>query len=177
MKSKTKSMLYISLGATFIALSSWITLPFPIPFTMQTFAIFFLLKVFGGRIGGLSVLFHISMGLIGLPVFSGFRGGVSELVSPTGGYIIGFAVTGALYFALYSLLNKKRTLDMLFPYICLTLCYGVGTAWYMNYISAEGEIGLVSALSVCVLPYIVPDVIKIFLATLVAKKLKRHIKG
>lgn len=176
MKSKTKSMLYISLGATFIALCSWLTIPFPIPFTMQTFAIFFLLNVLGGRIGGLSVLFHIAMGLIGLPVFSGFKSGISALLSPTGGYIIGFALIGALYFALYAILKKNRIVDMLMPYVCLTLCYGVGTAWYMNYVSAEGRIDLLSALAVCVLPYIVPDIIKMILATFTGNKLRKHIK-
>lgn len=176
MKAKIRKMMYVSLGATLIAVSSWIIVPFAIPFTMQTFAVFFLPKLFGGKIGGLAVLFHLAIGMVGLPVFSGFQSGVSALLSPTGGYIIGFALVGAFYFALDSFLRKNHTLSMILPYICLGVCYALGTSWYMLYISAQTSVGLLSALAVCVLPYVVPDIIKILLATITAERLKKYIK-
>ncbi len=175
MKEKTKKITYASLGAVFLTIGSWITVPFAIPFTMQTFALFFVLGAFGGKIGGISVFIHISLGLLGLPVFSGFQSGISALFSPAGGYVVGFALAGTLYFALYSVLNKNRLLDIAMPYICLVLCYTLGTAWYMLYISSESQIGFASALSVCVFPYVIPDIIKVTLASITAEKLKRLI--
>lgn len=173
MKERMKSMIYVSLGAVFITVCSWITVPFAIPFTMQTFGIFFVLKAFGGKIGGLSIFLHTAMGFIGLPVFSGFNSGISALLSPTGGYIIGFLLTGTIYFALQSIFNKNRIIRVAVPYVSLVVCYVLGTVWYMQYISAESEIGLVSALSICVFPYIIPDVLKITLAGISAEKLKK----
>ena len=175
MKKKMRSMTCVSLGAVFIALCSWITIPFVIPFTMQTFGIFFVLNAFGGKIGGLSILLHIAMGFIGLPVFSGFNSGLSALFSPTGGYILGFLVAGTSYFALQSLFEKNGALYKAAPCASLAVCYVLGTAWYMQYISAGSEMGLVSALSVCVFPYILPDIIKILLATVAARRIKRFI--
>ena len=170
MKANAKKITHASLGAVFLTIGSWITVPFAIPFTMQTFALFFVLGVFGGRIGGISVFIHISLGLLGLPVFSSFQSGISALLSPVGGYVIGFAFTGVLYFALYSILNKNRLLGVTLPYICLVMCYTLGTAWYMLYISAESQIGLA-----CVFPYVIPDIIKITLASITARKLKKLI--
>ncbi|MBE6691986.1 MAG: biotin transporter BioY [Ruminococcaceae bacterium] len=175
MKEKTKKITYAALGAVLLTIGSWITVPFAIPFTMQTFALFFVLGAFGGKIGGVSVFIHIALGLLGLPVFSGFQSGISALLSPTGGYVIGFALAGALYFAVNSILNKNRMLDIALPYICLGACYAFGTAWYMLFVSAEGQIGLVSALSVCVFPYVIPDIIKVTLARVTSEKLKRLI--
>ncbi len=175
MKAKLKKITYASLGAVILTIGSWITVPFAIPFTMQTFALFFVLHAFGGKIGCISVLIHTAMGLLGLPVFSGFLSGISALISPTGGYIVGFLLTGALYFALYSIFGKKRIIRWILPLFCLVTCYGLGTAWYMLYISAQREIGFVSALSVCVLPYIVPDIIKVCLGIISAKRIKRFL--
>ena len=177
MKS-VKSMTYIALGAVFITSGSWITIPFAIPFTMQTFALFFVLKIFGGRVGGASILLHTAMGILGLPVFSGFKSGISAVVGPTGGYIIGFAIVGAVYFALESILkeNANRILmNWICPILSVVACYGMGTAWYMNYISAETEIGLLSALSVCVLPYILPDLVKIYFAMKMGERVKKYL--
>ena len=173
MKARLKKITYASLGAVLLTIGSWITVPFAIPFTLQTFALFFVLHTFGGKIGCISVLLHTAMGLLGLPVFSGFQSGISALISPTGGYVVGFLVTGALYFALYSIFDKKHTTRWALPLFCLVLCYGLGTAWYMLYVSAQSEIGIVSALSVCVLPYIIPDIIKVCLAIISAERIKR----
>ncbi len=177
MKNRIKPMLYVSLGATLIALCSWITVPFAIPFTMQTFALFLLPRLFGGRIGGLSVVFHVAIGMAGLPVFSGFQNGISALLSPTGGYIIGFALVGGLYFALNSILIKNRIIGVAFPYVCLLLCYCLGTAWCMLYVSSNGSVGIASAISMCVLPYVLPDIIKIALAGVVAERLRGYVKN
>ena len=85
-----RDMAYIALMAVVIALCSWISVPAAVPFTMQTFAVFCALLLLGGRRGTFAVALYILLGAFGLPVFSGFRGGIGALLGPTGGYIVGF---------------------------------------------------------------------------------------
>ena len=83
--SKALDMAYIALTAALIALCSWITLPIgPVPFTMQTFAIFTSLGLLGGRRGTVAVVVYLLLGLVGLPVFAGFHSGPAALMGPTG---------------------------------------------------------------------------------------------
>lgn len=87
---KTQEAVYGGFSIALLAICSWISIPLTIPFTLQTFGIFFICFLFGGKKGTLYVLAYIITGAIGLPVFSGFRGGMSALLDLTGGYIVGF---------------------------------------------------------------------------------------
>ena len=80
----------IGLFTAVMAVCSWISIPATVPFTLQTFAVFLTCGLLGGRRGTLTVLVYLLLGAIGLPVFSGFTGGIGHLAGPTGGYIIGF---------------------------------------------------------------------------------------
>jgi biotin transport system substrate-specific component len=90
-------MTAVALGAVLIIICSWLTVPFAVPFTMQTFAVYCALLLLGGRRGLLAVLLYILLGAFGLPVFSGFRGGIGALLGPTGGYILGFLLCALLF--------------------------------------------------------------------------------
>ena len=90
MKSTTKDLVFIALSTTIIIVCSFISIPFYVPFTMQTFAIFTIIGLFGTKKAFVSVSLYLLLGAIGLPVFSGFRGGVGNLLGVTGGYLIGF---------------------------------------------------------------------------------------
>ena len=87
---KTIDLVYISIGAALIAICSWISIPTAVPFTLQTFAVFAVLSILGGRRGTISVAVYILMGAVGLPVFAGFKGGIGVLF----GRLI-FAIAGA----------------------------------------------------------------------------------
>ena len=78
-KSKTLALVYIAICAGFIAICSWISIPTAVPFTMQTFAVFFAVGFLGGKRGTAAVLIYILLGAVGLPVFSGFTGGLGVL--------------------------------------------------------------------------------------------------
>lgn len=171
-----KNMVFVSLGAVFLAIGAWITVPFAVPFTMQTFALFLLLDIFGGKTATASVLLYIALGMAGIPVFSGFNSGVAVVIGPTGGFIIGFALAGCAYLALQSILTQKTYPSAVLPFFSILLCYACGTAWYMLYCSSiDTSVGISTALSVCVLPYIIPDCIKILLALTVSKRVKKSI--
>lgn len=87
---KTRDMAYISISAALIALCAWLSVPAAIPFTMQTFAVFAAAGTLGARRGAAALGLYILLGALGLPVFSGFQGGVGALLGATGGYIVGF---------------------------------------------------------------------------------------
>ena len=171
-KHSVQDMIYIALMTVVIALCSWISIPSVVPFTMQTFAVFCALLLLGGRRGFLSVLLYILLGAFGLPVFSGFRGGLGVLLGPTGGYILGFLL-GALLFWLLE--GRLRELVMLI--LALFVCYLFGTVWFVYVYSSGGkEIGFGAALMLCVLPYLLPDAIKMLLAFVLARRVKKAVR-
>ena len=176
-KMKTLDMVYIALLACLMAICSWISIPGEVPFTLQTMGVFLAIGLLGGKRGTLAVLVYILMGVIGLPVFSGFSGGIGKLVGVTGGYIVGFLASALVMWAMEALLGKKKWSLALSMVIGLLVCYAFGTAWFMVlYTSSKGAITLGAVLGMCVIPYIIPDVIKIAVALLLTNILKRFVK-
>ena len=95
--NKTRDLAYIAICTSLICISAWITIPGTVPFTLQTFAIFFTLGLLGAKRGMLSILIYILIGMIGLPVFSSFNSGLGVIAGPTGGYIIGFIFSSFVF--------------------------------------------------------------------------------
>ena len=171
-KLSVRDMIYVALMAVVIALCSWISVPSAVPFTMQTFAVFCALLLLGGRRGLMAVALYILLGAFGLPVFSGFRGGIGVLLGPTGGYILGFLLSAALYWLLE---RKVRSLILLI--LGLLVCYLFGTLWFVYVYSSGGkEIGFGAAMALCVLPYLIPDAIKLLLAFVLTRRVKKAVK-
>lgn len=165
-------MTHIALFAILIGICSWITIPGAVPFTLQTFGVFLAVSVLGGKRGTAAVLLYIFIGLIGIPVFSGFRGGIGVLLGNTGGYILGF-IFSALLMWLFEIIWKRRFL-FLSMILSLLVCYTFGTLWFLLiYTGDNGVIGITTILSWCVLPFIIPDFLKIFLAFLLGKQLRK----
>lgn len=174
----TRNAAYIAMMAVILCVCSWLTIPFTVPFTMQTFAVYCALLLLGGRRGLLAIGLYILLGLVGLPVFSGFRGGPGHLLGLTGGYIIGFLFTGLGYLLMES---KLRSLGFLPRIVLLALdllpCYLVGTLWFTAVSRLHGsEIGFFSALGLCVVPYILPDLVKVVLAERICARVGKHLK-
>ena len=78
-RSKTYDLVYVSIFVVLIAVCSWISIPLTVPVTLQTFGVFIAVGLLGGKRGTLAVLVYILMGAIGIPVFSGFTGGIGIL--------------------------------------------------------------------------------------------------
>ena len=106
-KWKTIDMAYIALFAVLMAVCSWISIPAVVPFTLQTFGVFVAVSVLGGKRGTLAVVLYLLMGIVGLPVFAGFSGGLGVLLGSTGGYIIGFVFTALVMWLIERLLGTK----------------------------------------------------------------------
>lgn len=171
-KLKTRDMVYIALSAVLIAVCSWISIPLVVPFTMQTFGVFLTVAVLGGKRGTLAVIVYLLLGVMGLPVFAGFSGGIGCLLGSTGGYIIGFLFLALIMWAMERLWGTGTGILALSMVLGLLACYAFGTAWFMLvYARTTGAIGLWTALLWCVFPYILPDLAKIALALALRKRL------
>lgn len=173
-RSKTYDIVYIGIFAVLIAICSWISIPTMVPFTLQTFGVFLAVGVLGGRRGSLAVLVFVLLGVIGIPVFSGFTGGIGILLNNTGGYIIGFIFSALLMWGMEKILGRKTWALALSMVLGLVVCYAFGTVWFMAvYARNAGAVGVATVLSWCVLPFVIPDLIKIIFALGLSKRLAR----
>lgn len=172
----TKDIALTALFVAVMAVCSWISIPATVPFTLQTFGVFLSVGLLGGKRGSLAVLVYLLLGAVGLPVFSGFTGGIGHLLGPTGGYIIGFIFSALLMWLAERLFGKSVAVLAVSMIAGLIVCYAFGTSWFMSvYTKNTGEIGLMTALGWCVIPYIIPDVAKIVLAVLLTRRLRPYV--
>ena len=163
----------IALFTAVIAVCSWISIPAAVPFTLQTFAVFLTAGLLGGKRGTITVIVYILLGAVGVPVFSGFTGGIGHLLGPTGGYIIGFIFSALVMWFAEKRFGRSLRVLAASMVIGLIVCYAFGTAWFMAvYTKESGTIGLMTALGWCVFPYIIPDAVKIAVAVLLCRRLR-----
>lgn len=161
---KLRDLVRCSCCAALMAICAWMAVPVAdVAFTMQTFGVFLTLLLLGGGKGTVACAVYLLLGAIGLPVFSGFQGGLGVLLGPTGGYLLGFLALCLCYWAL-----KKPLGDLIAMILGLLTCYVCGTVWF--YATYGG--GLCAVLLKCVVPYLIPDVLKLFLAMIIRKRIR-----
>lgn len=176
-RSKTYDLVYISILVVLIAVCSWISIPLTVPVTLQTFGVFTAVGLLGGKRGTLAVLVYILMGAIGIPVFSGFTGGIGILAGTTGGYIAGFLFSALIMWGMEKLFGRSTLVLAGSMVLGLIVCYAVGTLWFMAvYAASSRAVGLLTVLGWCVFPFILPDIAKIVLALILTKRLSGVIK-
>ena len=159
-------MVLCSLLAALTAVCAWIAIPLPgVSFTMQTFAVLLTLGLLGGRWGSVSILLYLLLGIVGLPVFTGFRGGAAALLDPTGGFLWGFLACGLTYWAAEKLGKLPAMVAG------MMVCYVCGSWWFSLY----AGVSIAAAAMACVLPWLIPDGIKLVLAYSMAKRIGRNI--
>lgn len=174
---KTIDLVYIALGVVLITICSWISISTTVPFTMQTFAVFFVLSFLGGKRGTVTIIVYVLLGAVGVPVFAQFASGIGILFGNTGGYIVGFIFMGLVYWLIVHFLGKKLWAEILAMVIGLVVCYSFGTVWFMIvYAQSNGAVGLAMVLTWCVIPFIIPDLIKLGLALTLARRLSPVLK-
>lgn len=176
-KNKTYDLVYISIFAVLIAVCSWISIPMAIPVTMQTFGVFAAVGILGGRRGTMAVLIYILLGAVGIPVFAGFAAGIGVILGNTGGYIVGFLFSALVMWMMEMLFGRSKVVLALSMILGLFVCYAVGTVWFMAvYARSAGAVGIGTVLGWCVIPFVIPDLIKIAAAMLVTKRLSGVIR-
>ena len=177
MKFSVRDMALSALFAALIAVCSWISVPSAVPFTLQTFGVFMAAGLLGGKRGTVSVLIYILLGAAGIPVFSGFKGGAGVLAGSTGGYIVGFLFTALIMWLFEAKARNRKYRLPISMAVGLLACYAFGTAWFMLvYARTSGSVGLVTALTWCVFPFLLPDDAKITLACFLIRRIKNVVR-
>jgi len=170
----TRDLVTMALCAALMAICAWITVPIgPVPVTLQTFGVALVVYFLGGKKGFLAILVYLLLGFIGIPVFSGFKGGAGVLLGATGGYIVGFLAMALVWVALEHVCSAHRVTRILGMILGLAACYALGTLWfYFSYGQGQG-MTLLRVLEVCVFPFLLPDAVKLILAELVASRVRK----
>lgn len=169
-----RDMTLIALFAALISVTSFISIPIgAVPVTLQTFGVFSALMLLGGKRGTVSVSVYIALGAVGLPVFSGFSGGIGRLFDATGGFIWGFLVAALVYWLASWLLGSSTVATVISCILSHLALYAVGSAWF--YIGYSNGSGFFPSLAVTVLPCLIPDAIKLFLAVFICEKIKKRL--
>lgn len=175
-RERIKSMTYIALFTCIITVCSWISIPMEIPITLQTFAVFATLLFLGGKRGTITILTYILLGIIGVPVFQGFKSGMGVLVCPTGGYIVGFLLQGLIYWIFEKIFNEQEWAKIVALVLGLIVCYTFGSVWFQYvYLESAKDISILGVLTLCVFPFIIPDSVKLIVAYILYSKLKNRI--
>ena len=174
---RTKDLAYIGVFTALMAVCSWISIPTTVPFTLQTMGVFLAAGILGGKRGTLSVLAFILLGAVGAPVFAGFTGGPSVLLGTTGGYIIGFLFAALLMWAMERLLGTGLWVLGVSMVLGMLVYFAFGSVWFLwVYTRTTGAVTLAAVLGWCVVPFVVPDLVKIALALTLTSQLRRHVK-
>ena len=176
---RTYDLVVEAIGAAFIAVGAFISLNVAqVPFTLQTLAIFAVLMTLGGKRGTISIICYLLLGIVGIPVFSGFKGGLASVLGPTGGFLIGFILVGIVYWILGDILfkandsqrGKRIAIKAVTAVICELVLFTFGVLWFVTvYASQTGPVGIGAAISMCVIPFLLPDAAKIIAAVLVSE--------
>lgn len=149
-----------------------VMLPGMVPISLATLALYFFPYILGGRCSVLCCLIYIMLGAVGLPVFSGFSGGISRLVGPTGGYIAGYFAIILIESAAVSRFPDAKAAHIAAMVLGTAVCYLLGTAWYC-FLSG---VSFAAALTAAVLPFIPADTAKIAAAALLAPIIRSRLE-
>ena len=172
-----KDIVLTALFAVVMAICSWISIPMQVPFTLQTFGVFCALALLGGRRGFFSVAVYLALGAVGAPVFAEFSGGMGALLGATGGYLWGFLAQALLYWAAEKWLPDKPVFRISAMVAGLIACYAFGTAWFVVvYTHTASAVDVGTALSWCVIPFLIPDLLKLVLALILSRQVKKYVR-
>ena len=174
--NKKRSMIYkmctMALMTAVICILAPLSIPIgTVPISFTNLAILFTLYLLGWKMGTASSVLYIFIGLIGLPVFSGFTGGIGKLAGPTGGYIIGF-----IPMAIIAGIVIEKTNNIFLQYLSMVIgtivLYAIGTAWFCVVMDTT----VMTALSICVFVFIPGDLIKMVIAAGLGNVIRKRLK-
>lgn len=172
-----QDMVLVAVFAALISACSFIQIPLgPVPFTLQTFAVFATAGLLGTKRGTIAVVIYILLGVIGIPVFAG-SGGPGIIAGPTGGYITGFIFTALIIGMIMKVFeNSGVKVRFIMTIIAMLVgdmvCFAIGTIQFMFVM----KVSLSVALGYCVIPFIVPDIAKIIVATILIDRVKKYVR-
>lgn len=171
-RTKTFAMASIGVMTAFMCILAPLSIPIGlVPISLITLVIFLALYVLGMKKGALSVIIYLLVGLSGIPVFSGFTSGPSQLLGPTGGYLMGFFFMAAVAGFFIDRFPDQWFLCALGMILGTLICYVFGTAWLAH----QAHMTISAALAVAVFPFVPGDLAKIALAAYLGPKLRKRL--
>ncbi|MBU3092711.1 biotin transporter BioY [Clostridium sp. CF011] len=173
MKLSTRDLIITALFTALTAVGGFISIPLgPVPITLQSFFVLLSGLILGAKLGALSQITYVILGLIGLPVFSGGTGGLTSVVSPTFGFLISFIVVA---YVIGKITEKNKSLSTIICSVILgsSVMYLMGIPYFYfiftNYLGKN--INFYAALKYACIPFIPGDIIKAIIAIIIAKQL------
>ena len=172
-KTPLYTMSACALMAALMCVLCPISLPIgPIPISLSILVVIITTMVLGTWRALVSYTVYLLLGAVGMPVFSGFQGGLAKLAGPTGGYLVGFFLIIVIGGIVMELTKGNLLLTMLAVAVGVAADYVLGTAWFM----LQTESTLAHALEVCVYPFIPVDLAKILVGVLFGRLVKTSLK-
>ena len=183
MRGRTRSIAFVGLTIALMGVSAWVAIPFgPVLLTLQMFALMFALLALTPRECLAAIAGYLALGAVGLPMFSGMRGGIGMLAGPTGGYLWGYVLGALAALAVRAALRrvtggeaqktvgpKAFAIDMA---VCLAFIVITYVCGCFQYALVTG-VDLAAAFAVTIAPFAIPDVLKAVAAVLCAQAVKR----
>lgn len=172
-----KEMVLMALFAAITCVLAPLAIPIgPVPVSLTNFVIYISVYILGWHRATITYVVYLMIGLAGLPVFSGFQGGIGKMAGPTGGYLIGFIFTVIISGLFIQIKTNNKIAGRLMGIAGMILgtivAYGFATAWFCY---STGT-GLSAALTLCVFPFIPGDLVKMVVAVTVAPTIAKQIR-
>ena len=171
-KISVSEMALIAVMAAVTCIMGPLSIPIPfsvVPISLTNLAVYLAIYVLGCRRGTLSYLVYLLLGLVGVPVFSGFSGGVGKLFGPTGGYLLGFIFMALICGWAIDHFSCKLVPSFIGMLLGTVVCYAFGTAW----LAYQANLTFMAALAAGVLPFIPGDLAKMVIAAVLGPQIRR----
>jgi biotin transport system substrate-specific component len=173
LKLSTRDLIITALFTSLTAVGGFISIPLgPVPVTLQTLFVVLSGLILGAKLGSLSQITYVILGLIGVPIFSGGTGGLTSLASPTFGFLIAFIIAA---YVIGKLTENNKSLSRIIYSVILgsLIIYVIGVPYfYLIFTSFLGkDINFYAALKYACIPFIPGDIIKATISIILAKQL------
>ena len=177
LQNTTKTLCYAAVAVALLSVCSWISIPIgALPITLQSLALFTIVGLLGAKRTFFAVLAYLLLGLIGVPVFAGFTGGMGKLFTPAGGYLVSFLIVAPFTAFACEKVRGGLWKNTVIMAIGMLVCYLIATIWLLVLSSIQNApIGFIGAVSLLILPYAPFDLVKVFFAAYLTEKLKNKI--
>lgn len=167
-----REMALIAVMAAVTCVAGPLSVPIgPVPISLTNLAVYFAIYLLGMRRGTTSYVVYLLIGMVGVPVFSGFTGGFGKLFGPTGGYLIGFIFMALICGVFIDRSHHKIVPSMIGMILGTIVCYAFGTAW----LAYQAHYTMAAALAAGVIPFIPFDLGKMVIAALIAPQIRRRL--
>ena len=174
-KMTTTQMTVTALMAAVLCIFGPMVLPIPVspvPISLTNLVLYFMVYILGMKASLMSFCLYLLLGAVGLPVFSGFAGGLGKLAGPTGGYLLGFVFMTLAAGFMVERFPDPAVLQGIGMAAGTAVCYLFGTVW----LAEQMSLTFTEALGIGVIPYLPGDAAKILLAVILGPKLRRIVR-